>query len=218
MIDINNIAQRTKLLAGMVWLFHVSAIIGVSIGYENWFIERTPLNLMIIAGSLMLAVPLNQVRMFAGLLLFMGAGMFSEYLGVQYGLVFGEYTYGENLGPKLAGVPYLIGLNWAVLVIITASISGKLSTNPWIRAALGSSLMVVLDLVMEPVSPIFDFWEFAGGVAPLQNYIGWFAVGFLLQLLYPYFFKRMNRTMAMHLFLAQFIFFTYFSLWYTFVA
>ena len=35
-------------------------------------------------------------------------GIFVEFLGVNYGLLFGEYLYGRNLGPKLFGVPFLI--------------------------------------------------------------------------------------------------------------
>ena len=31
-------------------------------------------------------------------------GMIAEILGVQYGLIFGNYQYGNNLGLKLLGV------------------------------------------------------------------------------------------------------------------
>lgn len=209
--------KQTVLIAAVVWLFHISAIIGISLGYEQWFIERTPLNLMIIASALFLSIPINSFKMIVGFVIFLLVGMFSEYLGVQYGLIFGEYNYGNNLGPKLAGVPYLIGINWAVLVTISASISTSLHTNRFIRAAIGAGIMVLLDLVMEPVAPIFDFWEFTGGTPGLQNYLGWFGVGYILQLAYPYFFKSNNKKAALHIFLAQFIFFAYFSLWYTII-
>ena len=37
--------------------------------------------------------------------------------------------------------------------------------------------MLVLDLLIEPVAPLLGFWIFDSPVAPLQNYIGWFAIG-----------------------------------------
>ena len=36
--------------------------------------------------------------------------MISEILGVNYGLIFGDYIYLDNLGYKVFGVPVIIGL------------------------------------------------------------------------------------------------------------
>ena len=34
-------------------------------------------------------------------------------------------------------------------------------------------MMLIIDITLEPIAPILDYWEFSGSVAPIQNYIGW---------------------------------------------
>ena len=50
-------------------------------------------------------------------------GMICEILGVNYGYIFGDYVYLNNLGTKVFGVPILIGINWVILTFITGSLS-----------------------------------------------------------------------------------------------
>ena len=52
------------------------------------------------------------------------------------------------------------------------------------KVLLGSLLMVFLDILIEPLAPVLNFWEFEGGIAPIKNYIGWFMTSFLIQLVY----------------------------------
>ena len=47
---------------------------------------------------------------------------------------------------------------------------------------IGTSLMLFLDLLMEPLAPILDFWVFEGKEAPLQNYLGWTVVAIFYNL------------------------------------
>ena len=49
--------------------------------------------------------------------------------------------------------------------------------------------MLSLDIVIEPITPILDFWKFNQGLASFNNYIGWVIVSFPLQLL----FHRLNQ-------------------------
>ena len=37
---------------------------------------------------------------------------FSEWIGVNYGWLFGSYEYGDSLGFKIDGVPIIMGANW----------------------------------------------------------------------------------------------------------
>lgn len=135
-------------------------------------------------------------------------GMVTEILGVQRGWIFGDYQYGEALGYKVLGVPLLIGVNWALLTIITGAIAQQFYENKWMRMVIGVGLMLFLDLLIEPIAPVLDFWVFDGGEAPLQNYLGWVAVAWFLQLI----FHRINITIkgwfSHHLYLLQIIFFS----------
>ena len=40
------------------------------------------------------------------------AGIIIEIIGVNTGLIFGNYSYGKGLGIKIWGTPLLIGINW----------------------------------------------------------------------------------------------------------
>ena len=131
-------------------------------------------------------IKLKRVELLCIILIFW-TGISVELLGVNYGLLFGEYSYGKNLGPKLFEVPILIGMNWVILTVISGSISSYISKGSKILSILlGSILMLFIDFFIEPVAPILDFWEFKNSIVPLSNYTGWFMTGFITQLLYQY--------------------------------
>jgi len=97
------------LSIALIWLFHLTAIIGVSIGYEQWFVSKTPINLSLCLVLLLWSFPNKSWQLGLGIGLFFIGGMLVEWLGVSYGLFFGDYEYGSNLGPKIEGVPWFIG-------------------------------------------------------------------------------------------------------------
>jgi putative membrane protein len=189
----------------IIWLFHITALLGIGIGYEDWFISKTPLNLLISSVLLCWVYPINNSKKIIAFGLFWIGGMLVEWIGVHYGLLFGEYAYGENFGPKLDGIPYLIGVTWALLTFITASIASYLVHNK-----VAATLMVLLDFFMEHSAPRFDFWNFEGGVVPLKNYVTWFAVAILFQGIIQLFNLKGDLKFSMNLYVAQLVFFIYF--------
>ena len=147
------------------------------------------------------------------IILIFWTGILVEFLGVNYGLLFGEYSYGENLGPKFYGVPFLIGMNWVILTTISGSISNYITKGSKIPSIiLGSILMLVIDFFIEPVAPILDFWEFKNSIVPLSNYTGWLITGFVTQLLYQHFFKEKELNFSLNLYLAILVFFLFLNL------
>ncbi len=140
--------------------------------------------------------------------------MVAEWIGVHGGYLFGTYSYGDSLGLKVGGVPILIGLSWASLVLITGVCSNHLSENKTVRMLIGAALMVSLDFFIEASAPIFDFWTFADNVAPLRNYLAWFALGLVLHFVFQRSQLTGSKRFSVHVALAQFLFFTYFSLFY----
>lgn len=207
-----NSQKNIKRLVSLVilWAFHLAAIIGVSIGYFEWFISKTELNLLIIAVLLVINFPLDSVKKIVFFISIFIAGFLVEWLGVNYGLFFGEYAYGGNLGFKLGGVPLLIGINWAVLIMISGVISDKIKAHYVIKALVGAGLMVVLDFFIELPAPVFDFWEFSGGEAPVQNYLAWFLISFIMLLAFQKLNIKGDFIFSAHLYAAQLIFFAYF--------
>jgi putative membrane protein len=204
------IKNKVVIAIGIVWLFHISALIGISFGKLDWFIEKTPLNLYLSLLLFFVTYPLIKKNQWLTFLLFFVGGMFAEWLGVKFGLLFGNYSYGANFGPKLDGVPLLIGCYWALLTFITSSILDYTKLYGWLKVILGASLMVILDYFMEHSAPTFDFWTFEGNVAPLQNYLAWFSIALLFHIILRLFRIDGNKLFSTNLYLAQLFFFMYF--------
>jgi putative membrane protein len=119
-------------------------------------------------------------------LLFLFLAAFSlEYVGVNTGLIFGKYAYGESLGIKVGSTPLLIGVNWIIVVYsslhLVQTVSKKLNIklNALLASAIGGFLMVLLDVLIEPIAPKLDFWAFENLAVPIQNYTAWFFFGFM---------------------------------------
>jgi uncharacterized membrane protein len=198
-----------------LWLFHVSAIIGISLGHRDWFIGKTPMNLLILAILLMLNFPINNRVKIVVSLLFFSISYALEWIGVHFGFLFGEYSYGQNLGLKVDEVPLLIGVNWMLLIFATAAIADKLVNNNFLKIILGSSLMVFLDFFIETSAPIFDFWAWKLAYAPLRNYLAWFIISIIMHFIYRQSKIKGDFTFSSHLYVAQLIFFGYFYAFHT---
>ena len=108
-------------------------------------------------------------------------GFTAEWVGVQKGWLFGVYHYGSNLGPKLAGVPLIIGINWAMLTLATGAAAASMLKNRWAIILVAALLMTGLDYVMEPVAVENGYWYWKDGKIPLYNYVCWFLVALLYQ-------------------------------------
>lgn len=195
----------------LIWLFHVSGIIGISVGFKEWFISKTSLNLLCCTLIFFVVFPMDTKKKWGLFGLFFFIGMFVEWLGANYSLLFGSYDYGTNLGWKLDGVPYFIGINWALLTFVSGIIAQKLHHSLFLQAAIGAALMVGLDYFMEQSAPSFDFWSF-GEHVPLSNYVTWFVIAYLFQLVFQGLKIKGNLPLSLHLFLAQLVFFAYFTL------
>lgn len=203
-----------KISIFILWLFHVTAIIGVSIGYFDFFIPKTPLNLLIALSLLILNYKIDTLKKCSLMVLFFAVGIFVEWIGIHYNFLFGTYSYGVNLGWKLDGVPWLIGVNWALLVLITGTVANKIKAGFWLKVFFGAFLMVFLDFFMEFSAPIFDFWTFKNGIAPLQNYIAWFAIASGLHVIFQRANIFGNFKIAVHMYVCQLVFFGFFFFYY----
>lgn len=199
----------------LIWLFHLSAVIGISLGFEHWFMSKTPLNLSLIFVLLVWSFPEKDLKLSFGILTFFVGGMLVEWIGVHYGFPFGVYSYGNNLGPKVSGVPWFIGINWAVLTLISGIIASHLSKHKWLRILIGASLMVFLDFFLEFSAPIFDFWAFEAPDVPIENYLAWFGISVIFHFIYQSLKIKGDTTISYHLYAAQLIFFAYFYGFYS---
>ena len=114
-----------------------------------------------------------------------------EAAGVATGAIFGDYVYGPALGWQWGGVPLLIAFNWVMVVNGAVCLAGRIVPP---RAGVGRKVAVPLlagliaaafDGVMEPVAIRLDYWTWADGTIPFQNYAAWFALAAILAAAHP---------------------------------
>jgi bisanhydrobacterioruberin hydratase len=190
-------------------IFYLVGVLGLS------FTETRPLFIRLVPFALILG--------FAGVLLFHEAkwdlktltafvlvyisGFVIESIGVNTGLIFGEYIYGKTLGYQIFETPLIIGMNWLFLVYVSSSLTEKLNSGKVISFLLPPVLMVVYDLVLEQVAPDLGMWNWKNEVIPLQNYIAWFVVAFIFVLVFRLFNIKTSNKIAPLIFILQFLFF-----------
>lgn len=124
-----------------------------------------------------------------------------EALGVATGAIFGEYAYGPTMWFQWLGVPFVIALNWCVLTLACNDFASRLidrvfnrddkgglttatlpATTAILSALLAAVLTALYDVAIEPVAIALDYWQWGGGEIPLQNYLAWAAIAFVISL------------------------------------
>ena len=169
--------ERTGILV-LVILYAVGTISMLVPALRPLVLPLSGYNLFFSFLILLNAYRWNQTLLIGSATIFI-LGFFSEWIGVHTGLLFGRYWYGMNLGPKLSGVPFIIGINWAMLTILTSGIAVKWAKNITFQAMIAAALMTGIDVLMEPVAIRNDYWHWHNEVIPLYNYLCWFVVSFI---------------------------------------
>jgi putative membrane protein len=219
-----NSSTSARLLFGkeyisifIIWLVTISGSIGIWLGYGDWFLPKTVFNQLIGVTLLFWNFPMKNgwksLAIWTSVYLI---GITVEIIGVNTGILFGDYSYGDNLGPKIVGVPPLIGFNWIVLTFLTGTIAKRFIRYKWPAIIFGAVMMVGLDFFIEPVAPIFDYWSWQDGFAPLKNFTHWFFVSLLMQVIVVNDLPEKNNSLPIHHFVSQVLFFVFFYAIYQF--
>jgi putative membrane protein len=137
---------------------------------------------------------------------------FIEFIGVKTGKVFGEYEYGSTMFIQIGKVPVIIAFNWVMLILATYSMSRVLFKNRWIAPIMSSFMIVAFDFVMEPVAMYLDYWQWEGGIVPIQNYIAWFVISFVFSTALSLINLKPQSRILHYYFFMQFIFFLLFRI------
>ena len=203
-----NSKKKEKLVIGFFGIIYLVGFFGSIIpAYRTLFLSLTPLILILSFCAILftLRTPIKPAFTF---LLFSGlVGFITELIGVNTGLLFGNYHYEANLGVKMAGVPVIIAINWAIVTIGAAHCSAILSANKLARMIIAAFLMLLFDFILEPVAIKSGFWNWEGGLIPTYNYICWFFIGLFLQIIYFSKIKHDANKVIIALFLFMTVFF-----------
>ncbi len=161
-------------------IFHLVGFFGF-IFYPNLFKSLSSANIILSSVIVILVSKQYNWSFYRSLIIIAILGYLVEVLGVKTKLIFGSYYYGYSLGYKLFSVPLLIGVNWSVLLYCTAQCVRL--KNMFLNALVSAFLMVFLDFFIEQNASNFDFWYWENLKIPLQNYIAWFLISFVFNLL-----------------------------------
>jgi len=187
--------------------WYLVGIIGFSLPFTfSWFRYLTPFSLLLLAGLFWIYHPRGDRKFLLVIGLVFLAGYGVEVAGVHTGKIFGIYQYGPTLGPKLAGVPLIIGLNWLIMVYGALALVAPLHFNTWGSSFLAAVIMTSSDYFLEKFALLSNMWSWQSGQPPLQNYASWFILSFLFSLLVHSHVAGKSRTVAIHGYLYQFCF------------
>lgn len=201
--------KRLKVQYAIIFLaiIYFTGILGLST--EAWrplFSSLTPYNLLLATGLLAFYHrPWSYRVLLAFALVFIG-GMMVEIYGVDTGFVFGHYTYGDVLGIKVLGTPLLIGVNWLMLIYMVYVITSSMVLGWLPRIITGAFMMVLYDLLLEPVAISLGYWSWEGLGIPLQNYMAWWILSALFIALWIIMDIRIKNRLAPALFIIHLAF------------
>lgn len=187
--------SKYKLLVSsfLLIIFYSVGIWGIAFGSNpSQFILLTPLNLLITLAIVL--INHNEWSTFHALS-FIGivfVGFIIEMIGVNTGVLFGDYTYGKTLGLSVVNTPLMIGVNWLILVYGSSNLVLSIfsSKTVLLLSFIAATLMVALDVLIEPVAIYLDMWSWASVEIPLQNYLAWWILAFILNYLMIYTLKN----------------------------
>lgn len=196
----------------LLFIFHLVGVVGLSLSFRELFLALTPFNLLLSLGLYIWANDDFSADFFKLCAVLFAIGYFVEVIGVNTGILFGEYTYGEALGFKVLNTPLIIGVNWILLSFSIFSVSNFFLKKKWPTILLASVLMVLMDVLIEPVAISLDFWSWAAVDIPLQNYVMWFIVSLIMNAIISFNRPKLDYRISFGLLLSQVLFFTLLSM------
>jgi bisanhydrobacterioruberin hydratase len=199
--------SRSTLFICVLYIIHFSALMGIYLGYIQWFLSKTWAILFLIFLVLWDGLPKKSIKISWPIPAVFFFWVFGERFGVKFGFLFGDYSYGANLGMKLDDVPIIMGINWVILSLASRGIIQRFFKVPVMKILVSSVLMVSLDILIEPLAPQLDYWSFDTMVAPLSNYIGWLIYSILIQSLLELVQFKGHFKISLHILIIQLLFF-----------
>lgn len=140
-------------------------------------------------------------------------GYIIETAGVNTGLLFGNYQYGNALGPKLFKTPLLIGINWLMLSYCFASVTESFRIPALLKIVACSAGMLTYDIIMEQSASLLDMWYWKNDIIPLQNYFAWFLVSIVILSLLIISGIKLKNPVAKAILICQFAFFLFMAIY-----
>jgi putative membrane protein len=201
--------NKIQIAVLVIIIFHLVGLIGLCAqSLRPQFLQLVPYHLLLMLVVVVLSHQNADIRLLLFALCLLILGYSAEWLGVNKHLLFGDYQYGQTLGFKLSGIPLIIGVNWFLLIYSAGVLMQRSRVKSlFLRVIAGALLLVLLDLLIEPVAIRFDYWHWTNGSIPLSNYLCWFFVSAFMLILFERFQFKKQSIVAPALLVTELIFF-----------
>ncbi|MEB0261065.1 MULTISPECIES: carotenoid biosynthesis protein [unclassified Mucilaginibacter] len=198
-----------RIAIGIIILFHIVGLVGLSLpATKPLFLQIVPFHLLLMLGVIVFSHHKLNSSFGIFILLIFWLGFLAEWIGVNKGWLFGSYAYDTTLGVKLSGIPLMIGVNWFLLIYATGvAMQRSRLKSPFFRVITGAAVLVLLDLLIEPIAIKFDYWHWNSPRIPLENYICWFLVSMVMLYIFEQFRFKKQSIAAPALLVTEFVFF-----------
>ena len=203
--------KNTRAIIYLQASMYLAGIIGLSFSSTQAFFQfLTPFHLFSSFVFLILAQEKINFAFWQFVFFSITLGYSIEVLGVKTQMIFGAYQYQTTLGFKVLDVPPMIGVNWFLMVFCAGVLINqifKANDNIILKSAIGASILTLFDYIAEPVAIDQKMWTWTFGIPPLQNYIAWFMVAFVLLVAFFKLKFTKNNPLGIPLFIFQLLFF-----------
>jgi len=114
-----------------------------------------------------------------------------EAVGLGTGFPYGTYTYSDQLGPTLLGVPFLVPLAWLMMAWPSWVLATVLTRRRLPRILVATYVFAAWDVLLDPQMVDAGYWTWAHpeprlpgiDTVPLTNLGGWLLAGLVLMTL-----------------------------------
>ena len=143
------------------------------------------------------------------------AGFIVQSFAVNFKYPFGPFTYIHScLGPQMLNTPFMIGVHWMLLIYCIGILLKNLNYSKVQKSLLGAFMLVLYDIVLEPIAKKNSLWYWLTkkdplsnyNPVPLQNYLCWFVFGFLMLLYFNNAKAKLRNPIAPAVFIIMFFF------------
>ena len=199
--------NRVVIAVFLMLFFNVTGSIALFIpALKTTVLTLTPFNLLVTFFLFYWANNDFSINLIRTVIVVFFIGLFIEILGVNFKVIFGEYSYGETLGFKILNTPIIIGLNWLSLSLGCFGIASYIFKPKYLVVLGASFLMVFVDYIIEPIAMELDFWHWKDDTVPVQNYVSWFLVSIIIQFIIFQSKVRLNFKICFALLFSQVLF------------
>ena len=223
---------KVQIATAIAILFHAIGFVGMFFNKE-FFVQTTALNLLLMFGLILYTQSKISWQIILFFAVCFAVGVWVEIIGTSTGLLFGQYSYSNNLGISFKNVPLIIGINWCIIMYcsgatvytifkkLSAKVQEVTGTPPSPVLQLFSivtdaaMLAVFFDWVLEPAAIKLGYWQWLNdGEVPAYNYMCWFIISSMLLLLFGLLKFEKENKFAVHLLMIMMLFFMLIRIFY----